>query len=89
MRIDGPAVLGPQQWAKIDAEYGLERLLPFLEFLAANQIIRVPSVPAFARLLTGAMNEASFWIASAQDQPAALADSKATLTAWLEGVRVA
>lgn len=88
LRIDGPSVLGPAQWAQIDAEYGLERLLPFLEFLATNQIIQVPSVPAFARLLTGAMNEASFWIASAEDKPAALAASKATLNAWLEGVRV-
>ncbi|MFK7914960.1 MAG: TetR/AcrR family transcriptional regulator [Pseudomonadales bacterium] len=88
LRIDGPAVLGQQQWAKIDAEHGLERLLPFLEFLAANRIIEVASVPAFARLLTGAMNEASFWIASADNKQAALAASKATLIAWLEGVRV-
>lgn len=88
LRIDGPAVLGQQQWAAIDAEHGLERMQPFLQFLADNRIIDVPSVPAFARLLTGAMNEASFWIAQSPKPDDVLAQSKATLIAWLEGVRV-
>lgn len=95
LRIDGPAVLGHEQWAAIDAEHGLARLLPFLEFLQANRVIQVPSVPAFARLLTGAMNEASFWIAEAgvdpqgttTSQAQALAASQATLIQLLEAAR--
>jgi len=88
LRIDGPSVLGYQRWAAIDQEFGLARLLPFLEHLAATGVIQVPSVEAFARLLTGAMNEATFWVAQHHNPGQALADSKASLDALLLGIKV-
>ena len=87
LRIDGPSVLGMDKWAKIDREYGVDRLLPALQDLADAGIIDVPSVEAFAWQLTGAMNEATFWIAS-HDRPAdALEQSRAVLRLMLEGAR--
>lgn len=87
LRVDGPAVLGLETWAKIDREYGLDRLLPFLKHLKDTGIIQVPSVEAFGRQLTGAMNEATFWIAQHEKPKRALAESKKTLRLLLEGVR--
>jgi AcrR family transcriptional regulator len=88
LRIDGPAVLGQSTWAQIDHEFGLARLLPFLNYLADQGVLRVPSVEAFGRQLTGAMNEATFWIAGHSDPKQALRDSKLTLRLLLQGVRV-
>lgn len=87
LRVDGPAVLGLETWAKIDREYGLDRLMPFLKHLNDVGVIKVPSVEAFGRQLTGAMNEATFWIAQHDKPKKALLESKKTLRLFLEGVR--
>ena len=87
LRIDGPAVLGAQAWAEIDREFGVRRLLPFLQQLADTQVIRVASVEAFAYQLTGAMNEATFWIAQHHKPRWALRQSCITLEQLLSAVR--
>ena len=87
LRIDGPAVMGLEKWAEIDREYGLDKLLPTLQQMADNGVIKVPSVEAFARQLTGAMNESTFWVVQAESADAALEKSKAMLLVLLEGVR--
>ena len=87
LRIDGPAVLGQQRWAQIDRQYGYTRLLPFLQELARLNVLQVASVPAFAQQLTGAMNEATFWISQADHRAQSLRQSKRVLQQLLEGVR--
>ncbi|MFT5500121.1 MAG: AcrR family transcriptional regulator [Woeseiaceae bacterium] len=88
LRVDGPSVLGLERWSKIDREYGVDRLLPALRNMSAQGVINVPSVDAFAWQLTGAMNEATFWIARHENPQAALRESKKTLSLMLEGARV-
>ena len=87
LRIDGPSVLGLARWAKIDREYGVERLLPALQGMSENGVLRVQSVEAFAWQLTGAMNEATFWVAQHPRPSAALRQSKQVLGGILESVR--
>jgi len=88
LRIDGPSVLGLVYWRKIDQQFGFDRLLPFLEHLSVTNVINVPSVTAFVYQLTGAMNEATFWIAQHSQRELALEESKLTLRVLLQGVRV-
>lgn len=87
LRVDGPAVLGLARWAAIDREFGLDRLLPSLERMASAGIIEVPSVEAFARQLTGAMNESTFWVVQHVQPDIALRESKEMLLRLLQGVR--
>lgn len=87
LRVDGPAVLGLARWAKIDREFGLDRLMPSLQTMAAAGIIHVPSVEAFARQLTGAMNESTFWIVQHAQPDVALQESKNMLLALLQSVK--
>lgn len=88
MRIDGPSVLGLKKWAEIDREYGVDRLLPALRGMSDAGVINVSSVEAFAWQLTGAMNEATFWIAQHKRPADALAQSRAVLEQMLENVKV-
>ena len=87
LRVDGPSVLGLSSWAKIDREYGVDRLLPVLQNLSDGGVIDVPSAEAFAWQLTGAMNEATFWIAQHRNPAKALADSKKVLQVLLESAK--
>lgn len=87
LRVDGPSVLGLDRWSKIDREYGVDRLLPALSNMSVQGIINVPSVDAFAWQLTGAMNEATFWIAQHENPQAALRESKKMLSLMLEGAK--
>ena len=87
LRIDGPSVLGLEKWAKIDREYGVDRLLPALREMAETGIIDVPSADAFAWQLTGAMNEATFWISRHRQPEVALEQSRQMLRLMLDGVR--
>lgn len=87
LRVDGPSVLGLDKWSKIDREYGVDRLLPALRNMSAQGAINVPSVDAFAWQLTGAMNEATFWIAQHENPQLALRESKKMLSLMLEGAK--
>ncbi len=87
LRTDGPSALGLANWQMIDREYSVYRLLPFLKQLSADGVLRTKSVEAFAFQLTGAMNEATFWIAHHKDPAKALRESKRELRSLLEGVR--
>ncbi len=88
MRIDAPAVLGMEKWSEIDREYGVQRLLPALQSLLDAGVIDVPVVEAFTWQLTGAMNEATFWIAQHHSPDTALHESKKALRLILESVKV-
>ena len=87
LRIEGPAVLGHARWREIDNEFGAARLQPFIEQLKSDGILRIQDAAAFTVQLTGAMNEATFWIASHPNPKQALRRSLLALRELLEGVR--
>jgi AcrR family transcriptional regulator len=86
--VDGPAVLGWEEWKAADrthTESGLEALLGAL---TARGELPAVSVPALTRLLSGGMNEAVLWVARAPDRRGALSASQSALRALIEGLRM-
>ncbi|MBH55117.1 MAG: TetR family transcriptional regulator [Opitutaceae bacterium] len=86
LRIDGPSVLGWERWSEIDAQYRSE-LETFLEWMRRDGFINIASTKALVHQLSGAMNEATFWIAQAEDQSSALIKSKMVLRQLLDTIR--
>ncbi|MCG5218013.1 TetR/AcrR family transcriptional regulator [Streptosporangium sp. KLBMP 9127] len=86
MLVDGPAVLGWNEWRALDEAASARHLAQALtELMAAGVIVEQPVAP-LTRLLSGAMNEAALWLASTAD-PGDLADTQAVLSRLLESLR--
>lgn len=86
--IDAPAVLGWEAWRALDEANSMALLRAVLAELIAAGIIAPLPLDALTRLLSGAMNEAALWIATAPDRDAALDEAMYALEALLEGVRI-
>ncbi|MEV0148977.1 MULTISPECIES: TetR/AcrR family transcriptional regulator [unclassified Nonomuraea] len=85
MLIDGPAVLGWNEWRAIDEATSVRHLTDALTALVVDGAIPAQPVAPLARLLSGAMNEAALWVA--QSAPAELADTQAALSRLLDALR--
>lgn len=86
MLVDGPAVLGWNEWRALDeATSGRHLAEALTELVDSGTIGRQPVAP-LARLLSGAMNEAALWLAGTTD-PAALDDTWAALSRMLDALR--
>ncbi|UCM87903.1 TetR/AcrR family transcriptional regulator [Streptomyces marincola] len=86
MLVDGPAVLGWNDWRAMDEAASARHLTDVLqELVELGTIPRQPVAP-LARLLSGGMNEAALWLASTSS-PADLADTRAALDRLLAGLR--
>ncbi|MGW4411881.1 TetR family transcriptional regulator [Nonomuraea sp. NPDC004702] len=85
MLIDGPAVLGWNEWRAIDEATSVRHLTEALAALVAAGAIPAQPVAPLARLLSGAMNEAALWLA--QSAPDGLADTQAALSRLLDALR--
>jgi AcrR family transcriptional regulator len=81
--LDGPAVLGVEEWRAIIEEYslGLMRMM-LTEAMDAGELRAAPP-DALAHLVLGALNEAGMVIAAGGDRE----DTGAALRALLEGMR--
>lgn len=85
--IDGPSVLGWQEWRRLDEQYGLNDLRDGLEALQKLGLLKRLPVEALARLLSGAMNDAALWIVHQEDRYEALRQTLEGLDALLDGLR--
>ncbi|MBC9715899.1 TetR/AcrR family transcriptional regulator [Streptomyces sp. TRM66268-LWL] len=88
MLLDGPAVLGWNEWRALDEAASARHLAEALTSLIDAGILSPQPVEPLTRLLSGAMNETALWLASSSG-PADLADAQAALTRILEGLRAA
>jgi len=85
--LDGPAVLGWEEWHEIEARYGLGLIEAGLRAaIEAGQIRDLP-VEELAVTLLGALIEAALQLARADDPEAARERGAAVLRALLEGLR--
>lgn len=85
--IDGPAVLGWEEWHEIEARYGLGLIEAALgAAMKAGQIRELP-VEELAIVLLGALMEAALQLARAGEPEPARARSAGVLRALLEGLR--
>lgn len=85
--IDAPAVLGWEAWRAMDEANSMALLRASLaELINAGIILPLP-LDALTRLLSGAMNEAALWIATAPERDEALDEAMSALESLLAGVR--
>jgi AcrR family transcriptional regulator len=85
--IDGPSVLGWEEWRSIEEKYGLALVEAGLTRAMADGFLAKQPVAPLARLLLAAVNEAGLTIARASDVQAAREEVGASLRRLLEGLR--
>ena len=85
--IDGPSVLGWDDWRKIEEQYGLALVSAGLHGAMARGFIKEQPVAPLAHLILAAVNEAGLVIARSDDVAAARAEVGAALMRVLEGLR--
>jgi AcrR family transcriptional regulator len=84
---DAPAVLGWQEWREIDERYGLGLMKAALGGAMQAGVLREVPLDALSHLMLGALAEAAFVVANADD-PAATRDQVETaLFDLLDGLR--
>jgi len=85
--MDAPAVLGWREWRQIDERYGLGLMKAALGGAMGAGVLRPGPLDQLSHLLLGALAEAAFLIANAEDPAAAREGTEAALLALLEGLR--
>lgn len=85
--IDGPAVLGWQEWNRLEERYNLARIEATIERSVADGIIQPQPTRALARLLLGLVNSGALMVANAADRANAEAEVVDALDALLVGLR--
>jgi AcrR family transcriptional regulator len=85
--IDGPAVLGWDQWRRLEAQYGLGVITAMLDSAVAQKVIpREPTAP-LAHMLLAAVDEAALYIANAENRQQAHTQARQSLRRLLGGLR--
>jgi AcrR family transcriptional regulator len=87
MLVDAPSVLGWDAWRELDASTSMKQLEIGLTQLMADGVISQQPVEPLVHLLSGAMNEASLWLARSENRDADLAATMTALTRLLESLR--
>ncbi len=85
--IDGPAVLGWQEWRVIEARYGLGGIQAMLELAVADGSLPEQPLTVLAHLLLATTDEAALFIANAEDPQAARDQAVAAMDRLLTGLR--
>ncbi|WP_371785035.1 TetR/AcrR family transcriptional regulator [Streptosporangium subroseum] len=87
MLVDGPSVLGWNEWRALDEAASARHLAEALTALIEGGMIAPQPVAPLTHLLSGAMNEAALWLAGSAN-PGDLTDARAALSRMLEALRV-
>jgi AcrR family transcriptional regulator len=85
--IDGPAVLGWQEWRAIEARYGLGGIRGMLELAVADGSLPRQPLEVLAHLLLATTDEAALFIANANDPAAARDQAVGALDRLLSGIK--
>ena len=85
--IDGPAVLGWEEWRSVEGDHGLSMITAMLDAAVAQHVIpRQPTSP-LAHMLLAAVDEAALYIANADDHRKARSEARRALIRLLSGLR--
>jgi len=85
--IDGPAVLGWEQWRNLEAQYGLGAITLMLDAAVEQHAIPQQPTAPLAHMLLAAVDEAALYIANADDQRQARNQARRSLKHLLDGLR--
>lgn len=85
--VDAPAVLGWEEWRRIDEVHALGLIVAGLEgAMDAGALRRQPLRP-LAQLMLGTMGEAGLLVANSHDPVTTRGQVETALLAWLDGMR--
>jgi AcrR family transcriptional regulator len=85
--VDGPAVLGWQEWREIGRRYVFGAVTFGLQNAMDAGVLRKADVKQLAHLFIGALGEAALVLANAEDPRTARAEVEETLLILMEGLR--
>ena len=85
--IDGPAVLGWDQWRSLEAHYGLGVITAMLDAAVAQKVIPRQPTASLAHMLLAAVDEAALYIANASNRRQAHSQARQSLKRLLGGLR--
>ena len=86
--IDGPAVLGWEQWRDLEAQYGLGAITAMLDHAVARGVVAKQPTAPLAHMLLAAIDEAALFIANADDRRQARNQARRALNQLLNGLRI-
>ena len=85
--VDGPAVLGWQEWRDVGRRYVFGAVTFVLQDAMDKGVLRRADVTQLAHLFLGALGEAAMVLANAEDPAAIREEVEGTLLFLLEGLR--
>jgi AcrR family transcriptional regulator len=85
--IDGPAVLGWDQWRRLESQYGLGVITAMLDAAVAQKVIPRQPTASLAHMLLAAVDEAALYIANATNRRQAHTQARQSLRRLLGGLR--
>ena len=85
--LDGPSVLGWEQWREIGEGHGLGIIRAALTRAVEENVIEAQPIEPLAHMLHGALNEAGMHIARAADVESAREEVGASVFRLIEGLR--
>lgn len=83
--IDGPAVLGLENWRLLDEQNSMRLLREQLEFMKEQGHLKEVSIDAMVHSLSGAMNEAVLWIAKEPNNEQLIEETMVIIELMLKG----
>ncbi|GAA0359287.1 TetR/AcrR family transcriptional regulator [Bacillus horti] len=85
--IDGPAVLGWEEWRKMDERNSMRLLRGQLEEMQQKGYLKEVPLVAMTHALSGALNEMSLWLAQLPDYERGLEEALTILNHLLKGFK--
>ncbi len=86
--VEAPAALGWARWREVGQRYGVGLVEAALQSLVEAGVIAEQPVRPLAHVLSGALEEAALYVASAADRAQATADVRASLLLLVDGLTV-
>jgi len=87
MLIDGPSILGWDEWRTLDANHSMRLLRGQLEIMQEQGVFQEVPLDAMTHFISGALNETALWLAHESVHPDALEDTMKVIALFLNGVR--
>ena len=85
--IDGPAVLGWDQWRALERQHGLGAITTMLDSAVAQGVIVRQATGPLAHMLLSAVDETALYITNSTNQQLARRQTRASLRTLLDGLR--
>lgn len=84
--IDGPAVLGWDEWRRMDEENSMRHLREHLDMMQRQGYLKPLPLDALTHCLSGALNESALWIAQNHDVDQPLEETMMVISHFLQGL---